>query len=60
MSTEELNVKQEIMRKIREVGYKRLEEYYGKGVDEKLCQPPFFSPNEIEAIIYDLPLPERN
>jgi len=49
----------EIIKKIRAVGDQGLEEHYGKDVDKSLCQPPFFSPDEIEAIIYDKSLPER-
>lgn len=53
------NAKAEIMEKIRAAEDAYLEKTYGTDVDKSLCQPAFFAPCEIEAIIYDLPMPER-
>lgn len=54
-----VRAKAEIMEKIRAAEDAYFEKTYGADVDKSLCQPAFFAPCEIEAIIYDLPMPER-
>ena len=55
---ETARVKAEVMAKILEAQEAYWQETWGD-VDRSLCQPVCFSPCEIEAIIHDLPMPER-